>query len=256
MGLLEEVAERKRALDAARPLNRTVVEGLADLYEVELTLSRLALEGRRLSRDEVRSLFAEARPILSGSVPSDRRFALNHLRMLELSARLTSRGGAVSDRTAAAFHGALTRGVDPAAGRPRQDDLKDDWGAPAPDAAKVAVALSAFNTWSRRAENGVEAAIEALCRLAATRPFTSANATVALAVADLILARAGYPPILVPEGEVSAFRDAIRRLSTTGDRGPTRDLVSTILRRELERCLVAAAEAVVTASAPRPRQKS
>jgi len=252
MGLMEEVVERKRALDAARPLSRAVVERLADWYEVELTVSRLALEDRRLSRAEVATLFAEAGVPVVGSNPSDRRFALNHRRMLELSARLTIRGGAVSDRTAAAFHGTLTRDLDPTAGRPREGDLRDERNVSAPDAAKVAVSLAAFNAWSRRAENGVETAIEALVRLSTIRPFASANATVSLAVADLILARSGFPPVLVREDDAATFRETARRLTATGDRGPFRDFVLTVLRRELERCLVAAAEAVAGA----PRQES
>jgi len=255
MGLMEEVVERKRALDAARPLARAAVEALADWYEVELTVSRLALEERRLSRAEVAALFVGTGAPVSAPTSPDRRFALNHRRLLELSARLTTRGGAVSDRTAAAFHGTLTRDLDPTAGRPRDGAPRDDWGVPAPDPARAAVSLAAFNAWSRRAENGLETAIEALVRLLTIRPFASANATVAIAVADVILARSGFPPLLVREEDAAAFRESARRVMTTGDRGPFREVVLTIERRELERCLVAAAEAFAGTAASAPRRE-
>lgn len=250
MSLMDEVAERKRALDSARPLARPVVERLSDWYEVELTVTRLALEDRRISREEARSLFDGERATANGPTPSDRRFALNHRRLLELSARLTTRGGAVSDRTACAFHGTLTREIDPAAGRLREGDLVDDWGVPAPDAAKVKVSVAAFNAWSRRAENGFDAAFEAHTRLLSIRPLTSANTAVALSIADLILARAGFPPIVVREDDATTYRETARRFLVSGDRGRLRDFFATILRRELDRCLVAAAEAAALAVSP------
>jgi Fic family protein len=255
MTVLDEIAERKRAMDAARPLPQRAVDELASWFERELTVSTVLLEGARLSRDEAIRVMDRG-PVLSAPPPFDQLLVVNHARALELQARLSYQpGGIVTERTVAAFHGVLYKGIDPRPGHYREGPLKDDLPVPAPDAPKTHVSMSALSGWLRRSDASPETAVEAHLRLRMIRPFDRGNAAVALLACNLILNRAGYPPIAIREDGFDAYHDALVQAMTEGDKGAYRETMLGFLRQSLDVCLVAAAgslaELAGRAAAPR-----
>ena len=57
--------------------------------------------------------------------------------------------------------------------------------------------MSALSTWMRKSDAGPDAAFEAHHKLSAIRPFHTGNRATALLLCNLILNRAGYPPVVV-----------------------------------------------------------
>ncbi|TWA87446.1 Fic/DOC family protein [Azospirillum brasilense] len=243
MALLDDILEKKRVLDDARPMPLTVVRDLADRFERGLTTACLLVEGVELSPDDIRMVLD--RGAVLRSRPADpQRLVLNHRSALELMARLSFQGGGVvTERTIAAFHGVLYQGIDTNAGRYREGPLKDDAGA-SPDPAKVRVSMSALSGWLRRTEAGPEAAFEAHHRLMSVRPFFQGNAATALLLCNLILNRAGFPPVVVTDEDREMYGAMVERAWSLGDKTPFRDLMMRLLDRSLNLCLRSAARAL------------
>lgn len=249
MALADDIAEKKRALDAARPLPLAVVARLADWFELETTVACAVVEGDRLTRKEVVLLLTKGEPVLRNRPIDDQRMILNHRRALELLARLSFQsGGVVTERTIQAFHSLLFSGIGRSAGRYRDGPLKDGGTGTSPDPAKVRVSMSALSGWLRRAEPSPDTAFEAHHRLMAVRPFDDGNATVALLLCNLILNRAGYPPVVVREADRDAYFETMQRAWSVGDKTPFRDVMMGLLNQSLDVCLVGAAGSLAGAT--------
>ncbi|AWK88830.1 Fic family protein [Azospirillum thermophilum] len=242
MALLDDIAEKKRLLDKARPLPMRVVTDIADRFELELTLSGLGVEGGPLTAAEVKTLFQRGSPALRNRDPAMQRLALNHRKALELMARLSYQpGGIVTERTIAAFHGLLYAGIDEGAGRYREGPLADPDAVASPDPAKLRVSMSALSGWLRRTEPSPDAAFEAHHRLMSVRPFAAGNAATALMLCNLLLNRSGYPPVFVKADDRILFADLVERAWSVGDKTPYRELMMRFLDQSLELCLVSVA---------------
>ncbi|WP_448188303.1 Fic family protein [Azospirillum sp. sgz301742] len=241
MALLDEINDKKRALDAARPLPVEVVGELADRFERELTIACVAVEGAGLTPEEV--LFVLGRGAVLRNRPAEaQRLVLNHVQALALMARLAYEGGGIiTERTVTALQGVLYQGLDAGAGQYRDAPLPDE-GDNA-DPAKVRVSMAALSGWLRRTEPGVETALEAHHRLMIVRPFARGNAAVALLIANLLLNRAGYPPVSVRPDDVQGYADTVERARTVGDKVPYREVMLRLLSRSLDDCLEALARA-------------
>lgn len=239
MALLDDINGKKRTLDAARPLPFELVGQLADQFERDLTVGCAAVEEIGLTPEEVRFVITRG-AVLRNRPAEAQRLVLNHMQALALMARLAYDGsGGVTERTVTALHAVLYRGLDERAGHYRDAALPDE--SPASDPGKIHVSMSALSGWLRRTEPGVETALEAHHRLMSVRPFAQGNAAIALLVANLILNRAGYPPIVVLPEDLEVYADTVDRARTVGDKQPCRDLLLRLLNRSLDDCLQALA---------------
>ncbi|MBF5095377.1 cell filamentation protein Fic [Azospirillum sp. INR13] len=243
MALLDEIAEKKRALDAARPLPQEVVHGIADRFELDLTVAAAALEEVPVKPADVKAIL-ERGSILRHRPVEEQRFVLNHRAALELMARLSfDPTGAVTERTVSAFHSVLYRGIEDEAGKYRNGAPKDDPAETAPDPAKLRVSMSALSTWMRKSDAGPDTAFEAHHKLSAIRPFDTGNRATALLLCNLILNRAGYPPVVVLAEDRGLYLDLVERAWAVGDKTPFRDLMMRFLSQSLDFCLEAAGKA-------------
>ena len=248
MALLNEITEKRRALDAARPLPQGIVHKLADWFELELTVAGARVEQSGLTRAEIVHVLDKG-AVLRNRPPNDQRLVLNHVDALRVVARLSYEPqGVVTERTITALHAVLYQGIDSGAGAYREGALEDG-AAATPDPAKVRVSMSALSGWLRRTEPGPESAFEAHVRMAAVRPFYQGNAAVALLLTNLLLNRAGYPPVVVHAESVDVYRDTLERARTMGDKSPFRETMMGLLEQSLDVCLVAAAHGVVDRAA-------
>lgn len=240
MALLDDINEKKRLLDDARPLPVGAVRDLADWFELELTVACLLVEGKPMPWEEVRTVL-ERGLVLRDRAPEAQRLVMNHRNALELMARLSFQpSGVVTERTITAFHGVLHQGIDPAAGRYRDGPLTEGAEGASPDPAKVRVSMSALSGWLRRTEAGAETALEAHHRLMSVRPFKTGNAATALLLCNLILNRAGLPPVVVGEEHLDLYRELVERAWSVGDKTPYRELMLRLLDESLDVCLAGA----------------
>lgn len=243
MGLLDDITRKKRALDAARPFPTAAVLELANWFELELTAACLALEGASLEPEEIPEVLDKG-VVLRNRPQKDQLLAANHLQALQLMARLCEQAtAAVTERTVLAFHKVLYAGIDPMAGRYRDGVPDDAADGSVPDPAKARVSMSALSGWLRRVEMGHETAVEAHYRLLMIRPFDQGNMAVAALLGNLILNRAGYPPVILRDEVLDSYFEAVDRARTAGDKGPFRELLLELLNESLDVCLRSASRA-------------
>ena len=248
MPLHDEIADKKRVLDAARPLAQDIVHDLADWFEMELTVAAMGVEGVPMKRTDIKAVL-ERGTVLRHRAVEEQRFALNHRGALELMARLSFEpAGVVTERTVAAFHNVLHQGIDEEAGKYRNGPPKNDAEGTSPDPAKLRVSMSALSGWLRRSEAAPDTAFEAHHRLMAIRPFHTGNAATALLLCNLMLNRAGYPPVVVRAEDRGLYGDLVERAWSVGDKTPFRDLMMRFLDQSLDVCLVAAAKGLAEPS--------
>ena len=100
--------------------------------------------------------------------------------------------------------------------------------------------MSALSTWMRKSDAGPDTAFEAHHRLSAIRPFRAGNRATALLLCNLILNRAGYPPVVVQADDRGLYLDLVERAWSVGDKTPFRDLMMRFLSQSLDFCLEAA----------------
>jgi Fic family protein len=113
--------DKKRALDAARPLPPDVVRSLDAWFRVELTYTSNALEGNTLSRRET-AVVLEQGLTVGGKSLQEHLEATNHACALDLVQAIVKRGRrrAVSEREILQLHELVLQGIDNAnAGRYR-----------------------------------------------------------------------------------------------------------------------------------------
>lgn len=93
--------------------------------------------------------------------------------------------------------------------------------------------------WLRDAPPGPETAFEAHDRLVTIHPFSDGNGRTARLLMNLILIRAGYPPITVGPEERARYLDALDTRRVDGDAAPydelMRERLVSSLREYLQR---------------------
>jgi Fic family protein len=79
--------------------------------------------------------------------------------------------------------------------------------------------MAEFAHWLANAEPGPETAFDAHYRLVTIHPFSDGNGRTARLLMNLILFRAGYPPLVIAPEQRVAYLDALQQRQTTGDDG-------------------------------------
>ena len=86
-----------------------------------------------------------------------------------------------------------------------------------PNPAKVPALMDDLGAWLREAPGSPSAAFEGHFRLTAIHPFADGNGRTARLLMNLMLLRAGYPPIAVRPEDRKTYLDALARGSLADD---------------------------------------
>jgi len=249
------IAAKKDALDAARPLPAEIVKALADWFELELIYAGLAFEGLHLSRETV----AE---VLAGDATAARRLSLDEFETVRRLQKANLLVGACSypgagkpgEQTVVALHRALRLGVSPGAGQYRTglinpaDPSGEQELARAtilPHVSRLPMLMKGLGEWLQGGEPGVDLALEAHYRLVRIMPFADANQAVGRLLMNLLLGRAGYPPIIVYPEHQDDYHEALEAALLHNDKSRWRAFMTGLLDQSLDACLVAAARGLV-----------
>ncbi|HYG89478.1 MAG TPA: Fic family protein [Azospirillum sp.] len=104
-----------------------------------------------------------------------------------------------------------------------------------PTPAEIAPLMGDFGRWLHAAPASPDTAFEAHYRLVAIHPFSDGNGRTARLLMNLILLKAGYPPVAISPEERLAYLDAIEERQRTGDAEPYRAFLRQRLVASLER---------------------
>jgi Fic family protein len=204
------IAEKKRRLDALRPMSAEAMAKLEHYYDLEITYTSNAIEGNTLSAVET-TLVIEQGVTIGGRPLKDHLEALDHYDAIRYVRELAREKTPLTEGDVRNLHRLIMQRSRPDIGG-RYADLaryvRTDQGRHMfPSPAEIPSLMGDFAAWLGSAPPAPEAAFQAHSRLVDIHPFNDGNGRTARLVMNLILLRAGYPPIAVrPEDRTLYIR--------------------------------------------------
>lgn len=211
---MEDIATRierlKAALDALRPVPPQSLWRLRRWFDVELTYTSNAIEGNTLSAVET-ELVIDKGITIAGKPLKDHLEALDHYDAIGLMRQLARAGRPPTEADIRALHAVVLRRSEPeTAGRYADQDrfVRTDEGRHAfPSPIEVPPLMQSFANGLAEASPGYGAAFDAHRRLVAIHPFNDGNGRTARLLMNLLLIRAGFPPVSIrPEDRPDYIR--------------------------------------------------
>jgi Fic family protein len=212
------VATKKAALDALRPLRADALVQLRKYYDVELTYSSNAIEGNQLTARETAEVIDHGITV-AGKRLRDHLEALDHYEALQWVREVASRTEPIDENIVTELHRRIVARSQPEIAGVYSSLPRRIVGSNVvfPNPAKVPSLMGEFGRWLESNELGADAALEAHLRLVSIHPFSDGNGRAARLLMNLLLLRAGYPPVSVRPEDRASYLDAIERAQLTGD---------------------------------------
>lgn len=238
MTLAATVLRKKQQLDAMRADIR--IDAFAPLdhsQRLDITYTSNAIEGNTLTAGET-ALVIEKGITVAGKPLRDHLEAIDHAAALEWVLDIASRSEApIREADVRTLHSLVVAKSQPkVAGRyadlPRYVNTERGlFEFPPP--LEVPVMMRDFAAWLGAAEPVPATAFEAHRRLVAIHPFSDGNGRTARLLMNLVLARAGYPPIAVRPEDRPAYIAALE----ADQSGRGHELFDSLLYRRLDQTL-------------------
>jgi Fic family protein len=240
-----EIEDKKRRLDALRPLTARSLRALEAWYDVELTYTSNAIEGNTLTRAETAIVLGKGLTV-RGKPLRDHLEAIDHRDALDYVRRLARRDEPIREVDVRQIHRlVLARSQPEEAGRyARHQRQIAGSTARLPSPAEIPPLMGDFGRWLARADPTPESAFEAHWRPVAIHPFADGNGRTARLLMNLILLRAGYPPVVIGPEQRPDYIDALETRRAAGDAEPYRRFMAARLGASLDHHLESAAEEI------------
>lgn len=224
--LPDRILAKKARLDGLRPLAGPSLAALERWYDVELTYTSNAIEGSTLTRSET-AVVVEKGITIGGKPLKDHLEALDHMDALAFVRVLGTSAEALREGDLREIHRlVLARSAPDEAGRYASHERKVLGSASRfPSPIEIAPLMADFAHWLASAIPGPATAFEAHYRLVTIHPFSDGNGRTARLLMNLILFRAGYPPVVIAPEHRVAYLDALQKRQTGGDAGGWTELM-------------------------------
>lgn len=216
--LLQSIAARKAALDAQRPLSQEAIAQLQAYYDVELTYTSNAIEGNTLTARETAEVIAHG--ITVGGKPlKDHLEVLDHHAALQWARSLAASDVPMDERTIRDLHARIVARSRPEIAGSYSQHARRVAGSAAVFAnpAKIPTLMAELGMDLATAAPEPAAIFEIHFRLTAIHPFSDGNGRTARLLMNMMLLRAGYPPIAVRPEDRLAYLAALEHASVTSD---------------------------------------
>jgi len=198
--LLTSIAAKKQRLEELRPLPPKALANIDHYYDIELTYTSNAIEGNTLSAVET-TLVIEKGVTISGKPLIDHLEALDHYDAIRYVRELARHQTPLTESDVRSLHKlVMQRSAPEIAGQyadlPRY--VRTETGRFSfPSPAEVPTLMGDLAAWLGSAPEIPNTAFTAHRRLVDIHPFNDGNGRTARLLMNLILIRAGYPPVAV-----------------------------------------------------------
>ncbi len=228
------IAALKAELDRLRALHPGGTPNFDHVQDLELTYTSNAIEGNTLTAVET-TLVIEQGITIAGKPLRDHLEALDHFDALRYVRTLASTAAPLTELDLRRLHQLVMARSDPEhAGRYADQGryvLTGQGRHAFPSPVEVPALMEAFARWLTAADPAPLTAFAAHLRLVQIHPFNDGNGRTARLLMNLVLIRAGYPPIPVRPVDRPAYLAALDRAGT--DPGPFTDLLTMRLDEAL-----------------------
>ncbi|MBI4906218.1 MAG: Fic family protein [Acidobacteria bacterium] len=217
--MLERITALKVELDALRPLDAAALARLEHYYNVDLTYTSNAIEGNTLTPVET-TLVIEKGITIAGKPLRDHLEALDHFDAIRYVRELARSECPLIEAEVRSLHNMVIRRSQPEiAGRYAQVNryVRTDTGRHTfPSPAEIPALMGDFAAWLAGADSTPETAFTAHRRLVDIHPFHDGNGRTARLLMNLILIRAGYPPVAVRPEDRLEYTMALQQAQSGG----------------------------------------
>ncbi len=225
-------------LDALRPLPPEAVKRLHDDMVVRYTYHSNAIEGNTLTLMETKVVLEDGLTIGGKSV-REHLEVINHREAIEFLLDAAKARTALTERLIKDVHQLVLKGVDTTnAGQYRQQNvLISGAGFTPPDFLHVQEHMSEFLHWHQHASSHlhpVERAARVHADFVNIHPFADGNGRTARLLLNLELLQAGYPVIIVPVEERSAYYTNLDAIAVQGDYTPFVSQICALVEKSFE----------------------
>ena len=212
--LRKSVAGKKNQLDALLPLAPEALRNLEHYYDLEITYASNAIEGNTLSPVET-TLVIEKGITISGKPLKDHLEALDHYGAMVYLRKLASEKRQLIESDIRNLHRlTMQRSRPEIAGQyanlaryVRTETGRHEFPSP----AEIPALMGDYSRWLGNAPDSPEIAFTAHCRPVDIHPFNDGNGRAARLIMNLILIRAGFPPIAVRPEDRPAYINALQQ---------------------------------------------
>ena len=219
--LLTAIASKKAELDGLRPLSVGALEGLQKYYDVELTYTSNAIEGNTLTHRETAEVIEHGITV-AGKPLKDHLEAADHYAAVLWMRGLAASGSPIGEAVICQLQSRIVARSQPGIAGIYSPHARRIAGSAAifPNPAKVPVLMHQLGVDLERFGATPEAAFAAHYRLTAIHPFSDGNGRTARLLMNLLLIRAGYPPVAVGPQDRAAYLAALEHGSLNDDPAP------------------------------------
>ncbi len=234
MKLLASVAAKKEQLDTLRPLSGAALLSLQQSYDVDLTYTSNAIEGNTLTLRETAEVIEHGLTV-GGKPLRDHLEAVDHYNAILWMRELAAEGSPIGEQTVCELHRCIVFRSQPEIGGRYSNLPRRIAGSQAvfPNPAKIPQLMKEYGEALSRIDTEPAASFDAHFRLVAIHPFADGNGRTARLLMNLLLLRAGYPPVAVWPEERKTYLDTLEHASVKDDLAP----FQTFLHQRLDATL-------------------
>lgn len=213
-----KIAALKRELDALRPLRIGAIAQLQRYYDIELTYTSNAIEGNTLTHRETAEV-VEHGITVGGKPLRDHLEALDHHAAIGWVRQIAGGDVPIDEGLVVEIHRRIVMRSAPEIAGIYSSHPRRIAGSRAifPNPAKIPALMAEFGAWLQTANTDPGTAFDAHYRLTAIHPFGDGNGRTARLLMNLMLIRAGYPPMAVRPEDRNVYLNALETASLTAD---------------------------------------
>ncbi len=208
MNWIDAIADKKSRLDALRPFAPEALSRLERYYDIEITYTSNAIEGNTLSAVET-TLVIEQGVTIGGKPLKDHLEALDHYDAIRYVRELAGEKMPLKESDVRNLHRLVVQRSNPGIAGSYADLVRyvrtDAGRHQFPSPSEIPSLMGDLAKWLAAAPDTPEAAFTAHRRLVDIHPFNDGNGRTARLLMNLILIRAGYPPIAVRPADRAAY---------------------------------------------------
>jgi len=247
--LLTLILDKKRQLDALRPLSSAALAQLQKHYDVELTYTSNAIEGNTLTYRETAEVIEHG--ITVGGKPlRDHLEAVDHYAAVQWMREIASGTEPIGEAVVCQLHSRIVVRSQPQIAGIYSPHARRIAGSQVvfPNPAKVPILMRHFGAELENGSLTSAAAFEAHFRLTVIHPFSDGNGRTARLLMNLLLIRGGFPPIAVRPEDRKSYLDALETASLGNDLSPFQLVMHQRLDATLTDYLGALSQSIPSAS--------
>ena len=230
----DRILEKKRRLDAHRPLTSSTVRKVQREMEVEYIFNSNAIEGNTIKLRETQ-LILERGLTIQGRSLREHLEVRNHPRAIKYLEKMTRR--ALKEQDILVLHQIIMKGINDEAGRFRTTEVRiagaDFIPSPAYEVSHLIVKLIDWYNRDPDELRPIELAAILHHRFVWIHPFHDGNGRVARLLMNLVLTRSGYPIAVILNVDRNKYYDTLKK-ADKGNPASFVNFVASAVERSLD----------------------